>query len=753
MTDRKEIMGLAAIAVTVVALALMVSLVPPKGGPGEGPGGDDGGQTDETLKKFASQSELSSFIKYSAESGGSYGGYYGRGMMLESVAVDAAAGAAPSAAPQSKASEYSTTNIQVEGVDEADIVKNDGKYIYVVSGNKVVILDAYPPEDAEILSSIEFGSGTPSEIYINGDRLIVFIQDYNYDGGAREIAPYYYGSSGRAIVRIYDISDREDPALEQEVAVKGSYFDSRMIGGYVYVVVNEPIYYRPCYSYYYGGDEVDSLECLTREIEVPEVTVDGEAMDKGFPDVYYWDIPDNSYRFTTVLAVNTQTDESPNRKFFVMGSAQDMYVSMDNIYVTRSKWMSEQELMDRVYDEVVIPNLPEGLQDEIADIEASDKGEYTKKFEKLLVIKEYIANLDGEEAQEFQDMIGGEMEELREEFERNREQTVVSRISIDGGEITPKATGSVPGSVLNQFSMDEYDGNFRIATTTQKHSGDQANHLYVMNPELEVIGKIEDIAPGESIYSVRFMGEKAYMVTFKRVDPLFVIDLSDPDEPELLGKLKIPGYSDYLHPYDENHLIGIGKEVDESVDADKIHSSDAVYYTAVQGVKLAIFDVTDVEHPVEMHKEVIGDRGTESEATQDHKAFLFDRSKGLLVIPMLVAEVPDEHKDDEDWKSMEGEFTFQGAYVYDISLEGGFSLRGRVTHLDDDDDALAKSGYYFSSPLSVKRSLYMDDVLYTISDSKVVMSDLNVPAEKINEVELPYEGGGGVYYPYPEMAF
>jgi inhibitor of cysteine peptidase len=177
-----------------------------------------------------------------------------------------------------------------------------------------------------------------------------------------------------------------------------------------------------------------------------------------------------------------------------------------------------------------------------------------------------------------------------------------------------------------------------------------------------------------------------------------------------------------------------------------------VYYTAVQGVKLAIFDVSDVANPLEIHKEVIGDRGTQSEATSDHKAFLFDKEKGLLVVPILLAEVSEKQKEIEGWQSREGDFTFQGAYVYSISLNKGFELRGRVTHLDDPQELL-KSGYYFSSPYSVKRSLYMDDVLYTVSSKKVKMSDLN-DLSYVNEVELPYEDDDG--YPYwdgPEIVF
>ncbi len=691
--------------------------------------GDTFSGEDGFIKKFSSQEEVNSYIKYAAESGsGYYRVYTTKGEGGDLVAFSAT----KSSNTGSSASDFSHTNIQVEGVDEADIVKNDGKYIYIVSGKNVFIIDGYPAKDAKILSEIKFNASShPSEIFINKDKLVVFTQEYNYNSRQE----YYYGSQMKTNIAIYDISDRKNPKIEREIKSDGQYFDSRMLGDYVYVIINEPIHYQPCQIY--KGAEVD-MKCISSDIKFPEVTMNNKRTDENFPEIYYWDVLDNSYHWTTVLSVDTQDkDAKPNKKFFVMGDAQNIYVSPENIYITRTKWMTQQEILEKVYDEVIIPNLPKDKQDEIKEIENSNKSFYVKKFERILVIKNYFANMDDKEREDFQKKINDKMQEIQKDLEKYSEQTIINRIGIKDGRIAPKANGSVPGTILNQFSMDEYNKNFRIATTTQKYGDQQANNIYVLDENLKIIGKIEDIAQGESIYSVRFMGKKAYMVTFKRVDPLFVIDLSNPKKPALVGKLKIPGYSDYLHPYDENHLIGIGKEVDESIDADKVHSSDAVYYTAIQGVKLALFDVTDIEHPVEMYKEVIGDRGTESEALNDHKAFLFDKEKNLLVIPIRLAEISDAQKKSADWKNMEGEFTFQGAYIYNISLDNGFKLRGRVTHIDD-PEALMKSGYYFDSPYSVKRSLYMDDVLYTISNKKVKMNDLK-NISYINEVGLPYE--------------
>jgi len=235
------------------------------------------------------------------------------------------------------------------------------------------------------------------------------------------------------------------------------------------------------------------------------------------------------------------------------------------------------------------------------------------------------------------------------------------------------------------------------------------------------------------------MGDKGYIVTFKKTDPLFVLDLSDPTNPTILGKLKIPGYSDYLHPIDENHLIGLGKDTVEST------YGDFAWY---QGIKMAIFDVSDVNNPIELHKIIIGDRGTDSYALHDHKAFLYDKEKELLVIPVTLAEISDEQKQETESEFMRspsyGEYTFQGAMVYNVSLENGFSERGRITHVTKEDEL--KRGYYYGDQYSVKRAFYISDNLYTFSASMLKASNLN-SLNEISNVLFPVEYD---YYGYPE---
>jgi uncharacterized secreted protein with C-terminal beta-propeller domain len=460
-------------------------------------------------------------------------------------------------------------------------------------------------------------------MFVNGDRLIVYESGDNYDA-------YYYPSSYDVDINVYDITDRANPVLSRDVSTGGNYISSRMVGDYIYTIINKQAYDNE------------------GQIELPEIKIDDDVILVPVTDIYYPDTEDAGYGFTTIVAINVADDAvEPSYSTMLLGSAGVVYMSTSNIYVSIQNYMEEGEV------------------------------------------------------------------------------TQIHRFVVSEGAVSYQACGEVPGRLLNQFSMDEYDGHFRVATTLGRLSrslsnNTSINNVYVLNMDLEITGKLEDLAPGESIYSARFMGGRCYLVTFKKVDPFFVIDLADPESPVVLGELKITGYSDYLHPYDENHIIGIGKE---TIAAEQ---GDFAWY---QGVKISLFNVSDVSNPIEIDKYEIGDRGTDSPVLDDHKAFLFDREKNLLVMPVLIAE-RDENASD----SRRGEYVWQGAFVFDISAEEGISLRGGITHYDDGFEA--EQYWHRNGSLNdIKRSLYIGDVLYTISNGKIKMNDLET-LDYINKVEF-----------------
>ncbi len=330
------------------------------------------------------------------------------------------------------------------------------------------------------------------------------------------------------------------------------------------------------------------------------------------------------------------------------------------------------------------------------------------------------------------------------------ETTNLYRFGFTNDGIALQAQGSVPGNVLNQFSMDENGSTFRIATTTGQtwdSSHPSTNNLYILNMDLNVAGKVEDVAKGESIYAVRFIGNRAYMVTFQSVDPLFVIDVSDPRAPKVLGQLNIPGYSNYLEPYDATHLIGFGKDVDASIDADKVHSPGAVYYTAIQGMKVALFDVSDVAHPKQLYTTSIGDRGTDSPVLMNHKALLFEKDRNLLSFPVTVTKMP-KTASGTDQSMVNPSTVFQGAYVYTVTLDKGFQLKGTISHYDDPSVFTKSGNYWFGDSHDIQRVIRINDSLVTVSNASV-RSNALLDLQSEGKVELPNvdSGGGGIIKP------
>ena len=565
------------------------------------------GEYTGALKTFGSYDELTKFIKSGQEYAGGTAGPGSWGGIFDSANEK---GTAPALTGGSGAPEHSQTNIQVAGVDEADIVKNDGQYIYKVVNagyygvwreggengkelqNKVVIIRANDGK-MDVVSEIS----VPFEIsgifidYENSERLVIIGNTWSYNGapGVREgggmkgegSSASYEGPQNN--VYIYDISDKANPSELYKFNISGSYSTSRMIGGWVYVVSNQ-------WTYWYDNETVP----------LPAIEKNGERKEIDAEEIQYIDCPQPSYSYTIISAINITTGED-NEKAFLLGDSSTIYVSESHLYLTTTNhwryWI--------------------WTRDKSTDI--------------------------------------------------NRQETTVHKFAIKGASIAHTAEGKVIGHVLNQFSMDEFNDYFRIATTKERewwvdrsmmsdmsNTAESENYVYVLDADMKAVGKTEALAKGERIYSARFMGDKLYLVTFRQVDPLFVIDLSEPTNPQVLGFVKITGASEYLHPYDENHIIGVGFEATEQGQR--------------TGLKVSMFDVSDFANPKPMSDYVI--KGAWSESSWDHHAFLFSKPKNLMVIPVEVygwdLENPSEH--------------FSGAYIFNVTLEKGIALYGKISH-------------------------------------------------------------------------
>jgi inhibitor of cysteine peptidase len=637
---KTQVYGTIAILSAIVLVALIYAF-------GSGPVIFPVGETPavSAMKTFSSYEELRDYLATNTQ--GSYYGY-GGGPLDAKFFAERAPNLAPvpepvpaQASSSGQTNSYSTTNIQVAGVDEADTVKNDGKYIYTISTeydySTISISTAYgyptilptirnviyivkaDPQDPKVIAKITFDNNTyPAGIFLSEDssRLAVLASQYHI---ANDAMVFSYQSDVNTFIYVYDISDKAYPVLARNFTISGSYFNSRLIGNYVYAVVSQP-------AYAFDNNGTITNVTLPKVYDASKVA---KVSDVAPSSVYYADTIPSYFTFTTFIGLNILDDaQEPTNMTIMMGGTSAMYVSMNNIYVTYPTW--------------------------------SEQGQYTSIY----------------------------------------------RVRVNGSALAFEAKGSVAGYVLNQYSMDEHNGYFRVATTWQM------NNVYVLNMNLSLVGKLENLAEGESIYSVRFMGNKGYVVTFRQTDPFFVIDLNNPTDPKVVGELKIPGYSSYLHPYDENHVIGLGKENNT--------------------VKLSLFDVTNVNAPTETAKYIVNGEPADSQALQDPKAFLFDKQKELLVIPMSITQY--SYIDITEEERARGEVSlqqsfWQGAYVFNLNLNNGFVLRGNVTHIEDNSEQKPPPYY------QINRALYIGNTLYTVSNERVQLNSLENLA-LIAEVDL-----------------
>jgi inhibitor of cysteine peptidase len=701
------------------------------------PGDFDSLNASQGLMRFGTVEDLKAFLsEKSLSETGSYSGrdtlMYKAGGAMPTAAAEASIQTADSAVSSNGAAgadDYSQTNVQVKGVDEADFVKNDNKYIYLIADNKVVIIDARAAEDSKIISETEIESkddyyGQPQvrELFLSGDKLAVFVDSYERTFYLEKysIEPIETSRQNTAIY-LYDVSDRKNPKLVETFTISGAYFSSRMIKDDVYVITQEGLYdWR-----YYDGPMIAYAKTIVR------------------PNIYYFDNPEQSYQMNVITSINMESEKVVDSESFMLGYGNTLMVSGDNIYIAYQKqrswcwgWRCTSQTGDdrERFMTAIVPNLEGDIKQTIDSIISQDLNEdeeWSKisdeftKFYKELVNDDALQN-------EYEDMFAN-IEDALNEYDTKKaledSKTIIHKISIDEGQIEYQTKGEVDGSLLNQFSLDEYDGKLRVATTVNYWlngvGNKQYNNVYVLGEDMSVIGSLEGLAENESIYSSRFMGEKLYLVTFRQIDPFFVIDLSDPKNPEVLGYLKIPGYSSYLHPISDKLIIGVGKDVGENEWGG----------TSAKGVKLSLFDVSDFNNPVEVSKYEIGLSGTDSPILHDHRAFLYSDTKNILVIP--VTEIVDREKTGNyDYRTT----VWHGAYVFKI-LDNEFDLLGKVEHSSSE----TKYYYWFDST-SVTRSLYMDDVLYTISNKYVKANDLNNDLKDLNTIKLPYEDNNYAIY-------
>jgi uncharacterized secreted protein with C-terminal beta-propeller domain len=560
---------------------------------------------------------------------------------------------------------FTETNVQVEGIDEGDIIKTDGKILATIDSQsrQVNILRAFPTEDAEKLSEIVFETDSPAELLIYQDKLVVFTNVFNPE----ELPEYrtqadnnissdvmveerlFYGSNYTGI-RVYDISNLENPSLEREIEIEGSLNTTRLKGNYVYLVTNT-----------YAQDLDNPIPLLRDDATGDDFLPSCECDEVAILDEDYF-YPN----FTSILSFDITNKNDGAEVANFLGSTDTVYMSFDNIYLASNHYKFSPR--------------------------PGETNDYTK----------------------------------------------LNKINYDKDDFEFVASAKFNGRLINQFALDEFAGYLRLAGTLGNSFEDTSeNYLLVLDEELESVAQIRDIANGESIFSARFRGETGVIVTFKKVDPLFVFDLSDPENPVLQGELKIPGYSDYLHFIDEDTIIGLGKDtIAASEDQQSQRSLDFAWY---QGIKIAIFEISDPNNPEQLSQLILGDRGSESLALRNHRAFVYDSRNDLVIIPAVITEVDRDKCTNSgffsDPAACFGDPVSQGAQVIEVNNDKTqLRLRGEISHLGE----RGGNGYGFINQYSedaVKRSLVIEDVILTVSDVKVKLNQVD-NLQLIDEITL-----------------
>ncbi len=600
------------------------------------------------------------------------GGWEGRG------GFQLAGGAEKTAAPPK---DYTTTNNQVAGVDEADFIKNDGTRIFVLSGGKLYATTSWPASDLAILGKVAV-EGYPRELFLDGtNRAVVFSQVFRkYPlqpelGFTCDALNCGYSFSNTTKMTVFDVSDMTNLKVINEYFLPGSYQSARKIGTSVRMVMTDSFRFPATVKFWPDYSEklwdpssksrlaarynelISTNEALIRAQTLSDWLPPGTAVLNGKSSKMPQDCESFSrvnaptrLGIVTVATLNLSNPTAVIDRNSILGEAGEIYASASNLYVATRHWWWWPR-----------PGQKDTTYVHKFDISQPEKARYV-------------------------------------------------------------ASGTIDGHIVDQFSMDENSkGFFRLATTISSRVPDlknpnnwwgtleTTNQIHVTQENkgrLEVVGQTEELAKGERIMSSRFLEDSAYVVTFRQVDPLFTFDLKDPTHPKKVGELKVPGFSSYIHPLGKDHLLTIGTYIPE----------DNTDWRA-RALQLAIFDVSDLANPKQTHVQLVGTAYSWSEAQHEHKAFNYFAAKKLLAIPFSDWSY-NYRNDGEYWSSFVSDLR-----VFEVDPAKGFTAKGALSMRDVFQVSTYYNWTYYWTP-QVRRSVMADDFVYAISDAGLRVANI-----------------------------
>ncbi len=639
---------------------------------GRNSGADNLSGVTAEVKKFVSVDEFKKYLADHSQQTNNYSFGIGGGVAVREMAVDMAQpvamgisekGSAVMDSSAPSAGRVSETNVQVAGIDEPDIVKTDGKEIYFSrfggyypylratpmtgSAEKMIappyynqgetkLITAFPPAEMKEDSKIDKNGN----LLLDGNILMVFAGDNK--------------------IYAYDVTDKTSPKelWSAKLGDRENLVGARLMNNKIYLTTQSGVDYgRPC--------------------PIVPLTVGKDEVSIACTDIYYPTSASGADVTYNFLVMDTKTGAVEKKTAFVGSSGQTVfYMSENAIYLT---FQTEIDSVKVAYDFFSENKdlVPDWVMERLNKVKGYDLSANAKQTELQSILQQYTNSLDNDDMLKMQNEMSNRMDKFYLNHRRELDMTGIVKISLNDFKAIAEI---VPGHPLNQFSLDEYEKNLRVAMTVGERwwgmggfggSGKTVSDVYVLDNNLKVVGSVKDLGETERIYSVRFLGDRGYVVTFRETDPFYVLDLANPKNPVLRGELKIPGFSSYLHPLGNHKVLGIGREDGK--------------------VKLSIFDATSPENPKETSKYILSEYW--SEAINNHHAFLLDEKHKVFFIP-----------------------GGQGGYVF------GY---------DNDELSLKKA----VSDTQVQRAIYLDDYMYLIGNENITVLDES-KWEKIKEFDL-----------------
>lgn len=665
-------------------------------------------------------------------------------MMVDDVSVESDAPAQEKSAENWVwwAWDFSETNTQVAGVDESDIIKTDGKYIYYFNDTEkaVFIIKAGVSGPEEVVKKINMPKNFyNSQLYLTDDRLVIIASGYSQTDYSKR--GYYINRNSKTYTIVFDIESAENPELLKLYSSDGDYGKSRRIGDYIYVLSRN--YFNYPYWNIQNEDDIviDAEKFLPKKLDISKTETTSEqnlelkgtslpynvrignvtdcsSISYNFPDAETLKNTSFNPGYNIISIIDINDTKKQVETEVIAGSNSEIFMSTDNLYLTEGIWQQD-------------------------NFSCPPNARCAMPF-----------------------------------FWGGTQNTLIHKMNIDGMKVDYQDSALVPWAPLNQYSMDEYKGDFRIITS--QWSPERSTGLYILDEDLEKVSDLTDLAPGETFQSSRFIGDKLFLVTFEQIDPLFAIDLSDNTNPKVLWELKIPWFSTYLHPYDETHLIGLGYDTTVNqwggtqtagvkVDLYKINYDKKCWdsgLTAEQEEKCDSWDYKGIIVE-QKYTKTLGGKWSYSEALSNPRMFVWNPTRRTLLLPATLQER------DDNWRTTD---YYNGLLSLGIDKDAGITLNGQNTHVnmdwveekrieecskytakwepvcrellngemyceDDDSNRGYVPNYCFKEStvwtyigekqweyrnMQMKRALYIGDTVYGISDSKIGWYDWNM---------------------------